>query len=52
MTAFHSNLALHMSEAALKAQRRLAQPERGRHRHVLWGLLGATAIWSVAMYLI
>jgi hypothetical protein len=51
MTAFHSNLALHISETTYKARRRLAQPERSRHRHVLWGLLGAAAIWSVALSL-
>jgi hypothetical protein len=52
MTAFHSNLALHISEATLKARRRLEPSARSRAHHVALGLFGAAAIWATALALI
>jgi hypothetical protein len=56
MSAFHNNLALHISEATLKARRRLAQPEPSSWGYVisscLGACLGAGCIWAVAMVLL
>jgi hypothetical protein len=49
MTAFHNNLALHISEATLKAQRRLEPASAARPRHLAMAVLGACAIWALAL---
>lgn len=52
MSAFHNNLALHISDATLKAHRRLDAPERPRPLYLLLAVIGAAAIWAAAAALI
>lgn len=52
MTGYHSNLALHISEATLKGHRRLASAPRVHWGHVICGVLGAVAAWLVALALL
>lgn len=51
MTGYHSNLALHISDATLKARRRLERPQRASWGQVAFAVLGAAAIWTVAIVL-
>jgi hypothetical protein len=51
MTGYYSNLALHISDATLKSRRRLERPQRGSWSHVVWAVLGASAIWTLAIVL-
>jgi hypothetical protein len=52
MAGYHNNLALHISETTLKGKRRLFQEPRFHWGFVLFGLLGASAIWAAALALI
>lgn len=52
MTGYHNNLALHISTATLKGRRRLTSETRAPWGYVACGLLGASAIWAVALTLI
>jgi hypothetical protein len=51
MTGYYSNLALHISDATLKAQRRLERPQRASWGHIALAILGASAIWTIAALL-
>lgn len=52
MSGYHSNLALHISTATLKGRRRLSTQTRASWSYVALGLLGASAIWTVALTLV
>jgi len=52
MSSYHNNLALHISTATLKGRRRLSAQTRGSWSYVACGLLGASAIWAVALALV
>lgn len=52
MSAFHNNLALHISEATLKAQRRLDPSEPVHPRHVAMALVGVCSVWAIALALV
>ena len=51
MTGYYSNLALHISDTTLKARRRLERPQRASWSHVVCAILGASAIWAIAVAL-
>lgn len=49
MTGYYNNLALHITDATLKAHRRLTpEPTRSNWSHIVCALLGAAAAWLVA----
>ena len=52
MSAFHNNLALHISGATLEARRRLEPAEPAHPRHVAMALLGACSLWAIALALV
>ena len=49
MNGYRNNLALHISTATLKGRRRLSAEARAPWSYVACGLLGASAIWAVAL---
>ncbi len=51
MTGYYSNIALHISDATLKAQRRLERPQRASWGHIACALIGASAVWAAASLL-
>jgi hypothetical protein len=51
MTGYYSNLALHISDATLKGQRRLTVEQRAHWGHIACGAAGAAAIWLAAVVL-
>jgi uncharacterized protein (DUF2236 family) len=51
MTGYYSNLALHISDATLKAHRRLERPEGASWGYIGCAIAGAAAVWAVALVL-
>ncbi len=51
MTGYYSNLALHISDATLKAHRRLERPEGAGWSHIVCAIVGASAVWAIALVL-
>ena len=52
MTGYYSNLALHISEATLKGQRRLTVDQPMHWGHIVCGVAGAAAAWLAAITLL
>ena len=52
MTGYYSNLALHISDATLKGQRRLTVDQHLHWGHIACGMLGAAAAWLAAIALL
>lgn len=53
MTGYYNNLALHITEATLKGQRRLTtEPARTHWGYLLSAGVGAAAAWLAAMGLL
>lgn len=49
MTGYYNNLALHISEATLKAHRRLDRQASPRWGYAVAAALGAAALWAVML---
>ena len=47
MSGYHNNLALHISEATLKARRRLDHEQPTPWGYLLAAVLGAGALWAI-----
>lgn len=52
MTGYYNNLALHISEATLKAHRRLERETGPRWGYAVAAAVGAAALWAALLGLL